>query len=133
MATLYTRRAIVIIPNADVAGANSYFLANIDTIGGDLTFTTPLSADGLSHGTHCWCDGRFTLSEWNTIDGDFKTTYPNAAIYRGVNVHDTEPAITRKTPTEVLTAEGLQLIEGDGFAGRGSVFFSGSAITSMTP
>jgi len=133
MATDYIRRAIIIVSNADVAGANTYFKDNIDTIGGDLTFTTPISEDGLSPGTHCWCDGRFTLSEWNTIDGDFSDTYPNVAIYRGVNVHDTEPEITRKTPTEVLVAEGLQLIEGDGWAGRGSIALSGSAIASMTP
>jgi len=128
MATSYTRRAIIIVPNADAAGANTYFKNNIDTIGGDQTFTAALSTDGMSPGTHCWCDGRFILSEWNTIDGGFRSTYPNAAIYRGNNVHDTEPDITRKTPDEALTAAGLQLINDDLIAGRGGVTLGGVAI-----
>ena len=110
MATLYIRRAIIIVPSADQSGANTYFKNNIDTIGGDQTFMSELSSDGETPVTHYFCDGRFIQSEWDIIVGDFSTTYPDAVVYVGENEHDVSPD-TKYSQDAAITDAGLQRIE----------------------
>jgi len=53
MAARYTRRAVIVVPDADRARANGRWKAVLDPEGGENTFAAPRSATGAGAATHC--------------------------------------------------------------------------------
>lgn len=101
--TAYTRRLLCIIPANLQAQANQR-AKEVDTIGGERTFTAGLVPTGSTPGTaptHYWCGWWLTLPEWNAI----KTKLDTAALRSaGVKFYD---GLTT-TPDQALADSGLQ-------------------------
>jgi hypothetical protein len=99
MTTIYTRRAIIIIPAAKQVQAND--LAQQADPSTDLrTFTVGLSATGTNPATHFWCNWQTTQAQWDALTARF----PDGK--QGVRYFDADTT----TPEQALTATGLKRI-----------------------
>src|SRR5262245_65017150 len=91
-----TRVAIIVVTEAERAGANQKLQAFVD---GDV-FTVGLSPDGKLPFTHYWMSWPVTDSQWNYLI----TNYGAGTAQRPGQVFDGDTI----TPDEVLTQLGLQ-------------------------
>jgi hypothetical protein len=97
--TLYTRRAIIIIPAAKQAQASALAVeADPGTDG--RTFTVPLSATGTLPASHYWCNWQTTQAQWDALMARF----PDGK--QGVRYFDADTT----TPEQALDATGLRRI-----------------------
>jgi hypothetical protein len=79
---------IIVIPASDVTQENAWMKENIDPVGGQYTFTSSLSDDGVNV-THYWCSGQWDDTKAVLLKDHF------AHVYTG-------------TPQEALDDMGLQ-------------------------
>lgn len=102
MTTQYTQRAIIVV-TAQVQNAANARAKEVDTVGGERTFTMGLSATGTAPATHYWCGWWMQPAEYAGLSAKLNSM-PQAGsrvwIYDG------------NTTSEevVLTTMGLQRI-----------------------
>ena len=72
MATIYTRRVLIIIPAAAAVAANAWMKANVDPVGGENTFAVKLNADGDvgKAASHFWCSIALTEAQWTAVQAE---------------------------------------------------------------
>lgn len=69
---------IIVIPAADVTQENAWMKENIDPQGGQYTFTSSLSDDGVNV-THYWCSRQWKPDEAAIISDRYTTYTENPA------------------------------------------------------
>jgi len=97
--TLYTNCLIVVIQAQLQAAANAKAL-ELDTLGGDRTFTQGLSPSGALPATHYWCD-------WTMLPGEevpLRGKLANVGSGNKVRVYNGKTT----TPEQVLALTGLK-------------------------
>ena len=65
--TQHTFRLFLLIRAAQQASFNTWFAANIDTLGGDRTFTASLSPTGIAPATHYFCAISLTAQQMGLV------------------------------------------------------------------
>lgn len=121
MATLHTRRVLVVVNAANQARANTAFTKpdTDETGGGASTFTVPLSGTGNAPATAYWCNGAWRPAQVSAIRTRLQE--------QGATVAETTPVVFGQTPASnrfalfdtddgwtpdlVLTATGLKRVE----------------------
>ena len=97
------KRIIFIIAATDLARANAHAKASFDKRGGERTFTTRLSVNGVEPATHFVCSGLLPDDDYTAVK-TLLTTYPGASI-----VDWADDAGTAKGK-DTLASLGLQII-----------------------
>lgn len=92
------RRAIIVVEKSIVTEANND-AATIDTNGGEYTFTSGISNDGINL-THYWCSWVTTEEDYERLVTLFDKA-PDRRLYDG-DIY---------TPDQVLLEMGLQMME----------------------
>ena len=101
MPSLYTRRAIIVTPASLAPQANAGAKQNdLDPVGGEKTFTVPLSATGSLPATHYWCNWQMTPDHWDAAQTRIKSLGAEVRVFDASTI----------TPQEVLDTLGLQTI-----------------------
>lgn len=94
------RRAIIVVPAAELANANAK-AAEVDTVGGSRAFTIGLSATGAAPATHYWCSWACTDAVYTALSSRF-----GAGNLLSATMHDG----VLKTPEQVLADHLLKVI-----------------------
>ena len=104
--TNHIKRLIIVVPIGAGAIANER-AKDVDSRGGDLTFTVGLSATGKSPATHYWCSWSMTSDDEANIRAKMLTDelIGKAQVFDGGAM----------TPDDVLAATGLRRIVNEGF------------------
>lgn len=101
MATQYSVRYIIVVTAADAAIANAA-AKTVDLVGGEKTFTSPLSPTGALPATHYWCNWAMTPAQATELSGKLDTLLSS-------NRARAFDAVTT-TPDQVLTTLGLKVV-----------------------
>ena len=101
----------MIVTAADQEAANGYAASIDPDIGGDRTFSIPLSATGAVPATHYATDTVVTIETLEQIAALQAAEFPMAMIHRGHHDFDHESEINRYTFDEVLAEAGLARME----------------------
>ncbi len=96
------RRLILVVEAAVAATANTRS-KEVDTVGGDKTFTVGLSASGSGPVTHYWCNWQMTLNEQTALLAKLQPTI-DAGRARVFDAKSNEPE-------DVLATLGLKRVE----------------------
>ncbi len=101
MVTLYTKRLIIVVSAAAAAVTNAR-AKEIDSEGGEQTFTVGLSATGKEPITHYWCSWAMSDNEHDAMQQKLllHVTQGEAKIFDG----------NKLTSDEVLQQMGLQRV-----------------------
>lgn len=100
--TAYTRRLLIVVPASEQAAANTR-AKEVDTAGGERTFTAGLVPVGSPSGTapsHYWCGWTVTQAEFDAIRSRLDTA---ALRKKGIRIYDA----ATWTPEAVLADLGL--------------------------
>lgn len=102
----HSSRAIIVVPAAQQAAANAAALA-VSPVGGDKTFTVPLSlASANTVPVAYWCNWQMTPAQRTQLALEFfNRTVP--AVFHDLS--DWDPAVALPTPASVLTLHGYVL------------------------
>lgn len=107
----YTRRVILVVTEADQNAANQQ-AANLDSdVGGNNTFSIPISPTGNDPATHYACNGLVRPTTLTAIESIQQVSFPTGKIYRANYEFDDEEGVTRWSYDQVLSDMGLQRIE----------------------
>ena len=107
--SLYIRRAIIVVP-AGIQGAANDRSKQVDTRGGQLTFTVGLSPTGSLPATHYWCSWALKPLEWDSLWEHFGKPvrpFPSTRMFDAFDRGDGSHA----TPEAVLTQMRLQPVQ----------------------
>lgn len=108
--TLYIRTVHLVVPAGIRLAANQRATAIGSDLGGDHTYTAPLSPNGLKPATHYAGSGVLPANILNTAKSVLGNEFPAGRIYRGQNDYDAESGVTRYTFDEAIANMGLQRI-----------------------
>lgn len=101
--TLYVKRLIIVVTEALASDANAR-AKEVDTVGGEHTFSVGLSLTGRPPATHRWCNWALTTREHDRLLARLKTSI-DAGLTRVFDGLTT-------TPDDVLRAVGLKRVDG---------------------
>ena len=108
--TEYTKRTIIVVTAGQTSAANQK-AKQVDTIGGEFTWTVRLSPDGLEPASHLWCNWQMKPDEFDALKALLdEIPGHNEQIF---DLDHWDPVISRPTPDEVLnmTTPKLKRIE----------------------
>ena len=104
--TKYTKRVIVIITKGQAIAANAKS-KEVDTIGGEFTWTVGLSPNGKGNPTHYWCNWQMLPSEFDELHQELDDAIPGK--FQWFELSHWDPAIAKPTLLEVLAASNPPL------------------------
>jgi hypothetical protein len=117
MTTTFAHRVTILIPAARQAAINTWWQANLDSLGGASTFTVGLSADGNAPATHYWMSGAFTDTELRAMIARLCTlasiSAPALATWNGWTRQQKLDWLSTNLPT-ILANTGIRVVRDDG-------------------